>query len=183
MLLWILSLIFVGEKINLSCLLWECGHIIRVLIAFFCSERWTIGNHHYIKTKEGKKYDIETYARSGSSWKWSEVASISPTNNSQKGLLRSTFIFRSDSRMTSKASHDEFAGSSSCVTVSGPDIGSPCIFPFTAGGATFYECAEFFNMDDKDYYSYYNYNVEDRKWCSTQVTISISIMISVFSCG
>ena len=42
----------------------------------------------------------------------------------------------------------------SCVTVSGgPDVGSPCIFPFIFNGVTYNQCAE----------------DQDGKWCSTQV--------------
>ena len=46
---------------------------------------------------------------------------------------------------------------SSCevVTVSGPDTGSPCIFPFTFQGVTYTECAE----------------DTDGKWCSTEVDV------------
>ena len=60
---------------------------------------------------------------------------------------------------------------SNCMTESGPDTGSPCIFPFTFKGVTYTECL---SSDAADYYLYYNY--EDYywdnlfgKWCSTQV--------------
>ena len=41
------------------------------------------------------------------------------------------------------------------VTVSGPDTGSTCIFPFTFQGVTYTECAE----------------DSDGKWCSTEVDV------------
>ena len=41
------------------------------------------------------------------------------------------------------------------VTVSGPDTGSTCIFPFSFQGATYTECAEDTNG----------------KWCSTEVSL------------
>ena len=41
----------------------------------------------------------------------------------------------------------------SCMTVGGPDPGSPCIFPFSFGGVAYRGCAQ----------------DEDGFWCSTQV--------------
>ena len=46
-------------------------------------------------------------------------------------------------------------GNCEVVTVSGPDTGSPCIFPFTFQGVTYTECAE----------------DTDGKWCSTEVDV------------
>ena len=58
------------------------------------------------------------------------------------------------------------------MTESGPDTGSPCIFPFIVGGITYIECADFSDMHDDDYYDYYSYNAKNGKWCSTQVRCS-----------
>ena len=66
-------------------------------------------------------------------------------------------------------------GGSSCVTDSGPDNGSPCIFPFTLDGATYNECAEFSDIDDDDYDDYYNYNDKNGKWCSTEVPCIVQV--------
>ena len=46
----------------------------------------------------------------------------------------------------------------SCHTVSGPDTGSPCIFPFIFNDKTRLSCVT---------------NSEDKKWCSTQVPMSL----------
>ena len=48
------------------------------------------------------------------------------------------------------------------MTVSGgPDVGSPCIFPFIFNGVTYNQCAE----------------DQDGKWCSTQVLFVFGIWI------
>ena len=61
------------------------------------------------------------------------------------------------------------------MTKSGPDTGSPCIFPFTYDGTTYTECLSY---NDAYYYVYYYYYYDnnphndgnsDGKWCSTQV--------------
>ena len=50
------------------------------------------------------------------------------------------------------------------MTVSGgPDVGSPCIFPFIFNGVTYNQCAE----------------DQDGKWCSTQVRHKDFYFISV----
>ena len=78
-------------------------------------------------------------------------------------------------------------GGNSCVTDSGPDNGSPCIFPFTVNGATYNECADFLDIHEDDYdiynfdYNYnngynYNYNgIKPGKWCSTQVPCIVQL--------
>ena len=65
----------------------------------------------------------------------------------------------------------EFIGGSSCVTVSGPDTGSTCIFPFSYNGVTYTECLASSDADSYIYYNYYDYYYDnlDKKWCSTQV--------------
>ena len=65
----------------------------------------------------------------------------------------------------------EFTGGSSCVTESGPDTGSPCIFPFSYNGVTYTECLASNAADYYLYYNYYDYYYDnlDGKWCSTQV--------------
>ena len=57
------------------------------------------------------------------------------------------------------------------MTESGPDTGSPCIFPFSYNGVTYTECLA---ESDADYYiydNYYDYYYDDfyGRWCSTQV--------------
>ena len=70
------------------------------------------------------------------------------------------------------------------MTESGPDTGSPCIFPFTYDDETYNQCLDF---DDADEYIYENYeylyyfatNYFDTnwngtwfgKWCSTEVHV------------
>merc|ERR1711999_44223 len=54
------------------------------------------------------------------------------------------------------------AAASSCLTVSGPDTGSACIFPFTFNGVTYVSCAEWVYGGDN----------QGQKWCSTKVDAS-----------
>ena len=49
-----------------------------------------------------------------------------------------------------------------CVTVSGPDTGSACVFPFTFNSVTYVSCAE---------WVYGGIN-QGEKWCSTKVDTS-----------
>merc|ERR1711936_655353 len=49
--------------------------------------------------------------------------------------------------------------SSSCLTVSGPDTGSSCVFPFTFNGVTYVTCADWI----------YGGSNQGEKWCSTKV--------------
>ena len=46
-----------------------------------------------------------------------------------------------------------------CLTVAGPDTGSPCIFPFTFSGVTYVSCAAWV----------YGGQPEGTQWCSTKV--------------
>merc|ERR1712119_224100 len=54
------------------------------------------------------------------------------------------------------------AAPSSCLTVSGPDAGSPCVFPFTFNSVTYVTCAEWI----------YGGSNQGEKWCSTKVDTS-----------
>ena len=57
------------------------------------------------------------------------------------------------------------------MTESGPDTGSPCIFPFSYNGVTYTECLASWDADyylSYNYFDYYHDNL-DAKWCSTQV--------------
>ena len=67
--------------------------------------------------------------------------------------------------------YSEFTGGSSCVTESGPDTGSPCIFPFSYNGVTYTECLASTDADYYIYFNYYDYYYDnlDGTWCSTQV--------------
>merc|ERR1739845_78607 len=51
------------------------------------------------------------------------------------------------------------AASSSCLTVSGPDTGTSCQFPFTFNGVTYVTCAEWV----------YGGSNQGQTWCSTKV--------------
>merc|ERR1719273_2907926 len=51
------------------------------------------------------------------------------------------------------------APASTCTTVSGPDTGSQCVFPFTFSGSTYQSCAD---------WTYGGENTGS-KWCSTKV--------------
>ena len=57
------------------------------------------------------------------------------------------------------------------MTESGPDTGSPCIFPFSYNGVTYTECLAKSDADFYIYYNYYDYYYDNlyEKWCSTQV--------------
>ena len=57
------------------------------------------------------------------------------------------------------------------MTESGPDTGSPCIFPFSYNGVTYTECLDESDADYYISYNYYDYYYDDfhGKWCSTQV--------------
>jgi len=54
------------------------------------------------------------------------------------------------------------ASSNTCLTVSGPDTGSACIFPFTFNSVTYVSCAEWV----------YGGEFQGQKWCSTKVDSS-----------
>merc|ERR1711983_386761 len=54
------------------------------------------------------------------------------------------------------------SSSSACLTVSGPDTGSACIFPFTFNGVRYVSCAEWV----------YGGENQGQKWCSTKVDSS-----------
>merc|ERR1712107_903304 len=54
------------------------------------------------------------------------------------------------------------SSSSSCLTVSGPDTGSQCIFPFTFNSVTYVSCADWV----------YGGEFQGEKWCSTKVDSS-----------
>ena len=55
------------------------------------------------------------------------------------------------------------------MTESGPDTGSPCVFPFTFRGVTYTECLVANDAGNYLYYNYEDYYYSDEKWCSTQV--------------
>ena len=109
----------------------------------------------------------------------SSTTSTSSTTTASTTASTTTLSTTTTTTTSTTSTTTASSSSSTCLTVNGPDTGSPCIFPFTFNSVTYVSCAEWV----------YGGEFQGQKWCSTKVLglkipcITITYLWQVDSAG